>query len=177
VGRGPAVRLELGARGELRAVPGLLLSLRLLPLGYDALSGTVERALNDNPMLERASGSPCPGCGRHRTSNSCPRCSGVLRYTGQDPAVMPFDTLESAAACEIRSDCRAVLPVVIAHLTRRGLLDAEPDQIAGELARLGRRHQAQVGVRRADRARDGLGACTWAKVEHPRHRIPREEPR
>ena len=43
---------------------------------------------------------------------------------------MPFDTLEAAAACEIRSDYREVLPVVIAHLTSRGLLDAEPDQIA-----------------------------------------------
>ncbi|MGY4769101.1 RNA polymerase factor sigma-54 [Kribbella sp. CWNU-51] len=127
---GPAVGLELGVRAELRAVPGLLLSLRLLPLGYDALTGTVERELADNPMLERTPGSPCPGCGRHRTSDSCPRCSGVLRYAGNDPAVMPFDTLEAAAACEIRSDCREVLPVVIAHLTSRGLLDAEPDQIA-----------------------------------------------
>ncbi len=43
---------------------------------------------------------------------------------------MPFDTLEAAAACEVRSDCRVALPVVIAHLTGRGLLDAEPDQIA-----------------------------------------------
>lgn len=122
--------LELGVRGELRAVPGLLLSLHLLPLGYDALAGTVERALTDNPMLERAPGSACPACGRYRTSDSCPRCSGVLRYADRDPAVMPFDTLEAAAACEIRSDCREVLPVVIAHLTRRGLLDAEPGEIA-----------------------------------------------
>ncbi|MFG1817672.1 hypothetical protein ACGFIF_28210 [Kribbella sp. NPDC049174] len=127
---GPVVGLELRTRAELRTVPGLLQSLRLLPLGYDALIGTVERALTDNPMLERSPGSTCPGCGRHRTASRCPRCSGGLRYAGRDPALMPFDTLESAAACEIRSDCRVALPVVIAHLTRRGLLDAEPGEIA-----------------------------------------------
>lgn len=43
---------------------------------------------------------------------------------------MPFDTLEAAAACEVRSDCRAALPIVIAHLTGRGLLDAEPEHLA-----------------------------------------------
>lgn len=120
------VGLELRTRAELRAVPGLVQSLRLLPLGYDALAGAVERALTDNPMLER-SGSACPGCGRRGT---CRRCSGVLRYAGRDPTVTPFDTLEAAAACEIRSDCRVALPVVISHLNGRGLLDAEPEEIA-----------------------------------------------
>ncbi|MFK4088238.1 hypothetical protein ACI2LF_29265 [Kribbella sp. NPDC020789] len=127
---GPAVGLELRTRAELRAVPGLVHSLRLLPLGHDDLVGAVERALADNPMLERASGSACPGCGGHRTATTCPSCAGLLRYDVPDPAVMPFDTLEAAAACEVRSDCRAALPVVLAHLTGRGLLDAEPDHIA-----------------------------------------------
>jgi len=121
---------QLRAQAEVRALPGLLHSLRLLPLGYEALAGAVERSLADNPMLQRAPGSACPGCGRHRSSSGCPRCSAVMRSTGHEPAVRPFETLEAAAGCEIRSDCRDVLPVVIAHLTGRGLLDADPAEIA-----------------------------------------------
>ncbi|WP_433158570.1 helix-turn-helix domain-containing protein [Kribbella sp. CA-247076] len=127
---GPGVGLQLGARAELQLRPGVLQSLRLLPLGSDALRETVEQALIDNPMLERSPGTTCPGCGRHHRSSTCPRCPSVLRYAVQDPAVTPFDNLEAAAACEIRSDCRSALPVLIAHLTGRGLLDAEPDRIA-----------------------------------------------
>ncbi|MET7280720.1 hypothetical protein ABZS29_20950 [Kribbella sp. NPDC005582] len=126
----PAVGLEFRTRAELRAVPGLLQALRLVPLGHEALTSAVERALIDNPMLERSPASPCPSCGCYRSTSRCPRCAGLLRYDVPDPAVMPFDTLEAAAACEVRSDCRTALPIVIAHLTGRGLLDAEPERLA-----------------------------------------------
>jgi RNA polymerase sigma-54 factor len=128
----PGIRLEPLQRSELRALPGLLRSLRLLPLGHEALLGAVERALDDNPMLERLPGSVCAVCGRHQVSERCPRCRGLVRAPDTTPSVLPFETLEAAAGCEIRSDCREVLPVVIAHLTPRGLLDAEPGEIAAE---------------------------------------------
>lgn len=127
----PGMRVELRTKTELRQLPGLLRYLRLLPLGHEVLAATVERALADNPMLERMPGSVCSGCGRHQTSSACPRCTGQ-RPTERTSAVAPFDTLEIAAGWEVRSDCRHVLPVVIAHLTGRGLLDTSPDEIAAE---------------------------------------------
>ncbi|MET1087148.1 MAG: hypothetical protein ABWY04_08510 [Arthrobacter sp.] len=42
----------------------------------------------------------------------------------------PFRTLEAEAGLEVRSDCRGALEYVIAHLTPRGILDADPDEIA-----------------------------------------------
>ena len=75
---------------------------------------------------------------------------------------MPFDTLESAAACEIRSDCREVLPVVIAHLTRRGLLDAEPDEIA---AAHGIAPQAVAEAVRAIKAAGPVGVAETSVID------------
>lgn len=125
----PAMGLELRTRPELRALPGVLHVLQMLPLTHEAVMARVERALVDNPMLGRRPGSPCPGCGRHRSSLDCPRCPGTTRRLFSDPVVSPFETLEADAGPEIRSDCRHALPIVIAHLTGRGLLDCEPAEI------------------------------------------------
>lgn len=122
--------LALRGRPELRAVPAVLHTLGLLPLSQLDIQAAVEQALGDNPMLERADGTPCPGCGRHLARGRCPRCVPPAR-DATEPAVRPFDSLEAAAGAEIRSDCRPALGVVLAHLTERGLLDAEPAEIAG----------------------------------------------
>lgn len=144
------VDLQLRSRPELRALPGVLHALGLLPLTQPDVADRVEKALVDNPMLERAPGDPCPDCGRHRTGRRCPSCLGGRRATGE-PVVHPFDGLAADAGCEIRSDCRAALPTVLAHLTPRGLLDAEPAEIA-------RRHGIPAGaVAEAVRAIKAVG--------------------
>jgi RNA polymerase sigma-54 factor len=122
--------LTLQGRAELRALQGVLHTLGMLPLSQMDVLTRVETALAENPMLEREDGSPCPWCGRHRVSGGCRRCAGARQQS--EPAVRPFDTLEADAGCEIRSDCRHALPVVLAHLTERGLLDAEPEEIAAQ---------------------------------------------
>jgi RNA polymerase sigma-54 factor len=105
----------MGVSGSMRLqlrvgmVPGAVQLLRLLGCGQGEVDARVEAALAENPMLER--GPPRP----------VREVEGVVR---------PFDTLEAEAGCEVRSDCRAVLPIVIAHLTERGLLDAAAGEIA-----------------------------------------------
>lgn len=121
--------LELRGRPELRAVPAVLYVLGLLALSHVDIQVAVEQALADNPMLERLDGIPCPGCGRHLARGRCPRCVPPGRDS-VEPAVHPFESLAAAAGAEIRSDCRPALALVIAHLTERGLLDAEPAEIA-----------------------------------------------
>ncbi|MFC3737789.1 RNA polymerase factor sigma-54 [Paractinoplanes deccanensis] len=120
--------VRLGA--ELRTLPAVLHSLGMLPLAQPALAREVDRALAGNPVLCRRSGGPCPGCGCHRPPGApCVRCTASARPVAE-PAVRPFETLEALAGWEIRSDCRAALPVVVGHLTARGLLDDEPESIA-----------------------------------------------
>jgi RNA polymerase sigma-54 factor len=116
------------ARQEQRAVPGLLQAMALLPLPQEAVEAAVQQALADNPMLERSPIAPCPGCGRRAAR--CDRCAPASRGSGRLLAETPFETFEAMAGCEIRSSCRAVLPVVIDHLTSRGLLDRDPAEIA-----------------------------------------------
>ncbi|HWO58727.1 MAG TPA: hypothetical protein VNO31_01630 [Umezawaea sp.] len=132
VSHGGVPALGLGTALELRSLPELLQALEFLPLARDELTLRVERALAENPALTRRAGAPCPGCGRHLTSPGCPRCRGpgVASRAAVDAVTRPFDTTETAAGWEIRSDCRHALPVVVAHLTDRGLLDADPEDIA-----------------------------------------------
>ena len=115
---------------QLRALPGLLQALALLPLHHAAISARVDRALAENPALRRKAGTPCPGCGRHRRAGPCPQCAGAGPRLTAEPAIDPFAELEVLAGCEIRADCRPALPVVIGHLTERGLLPAPAEEIA-----------------------------------------------
>jgi RNA polymerase sigma-54 factor len=125
-GPGIEARLDVRAAPELRAMH----VLGMLPLAYEAVETAVNRALADNPMLRRRRGSPCRSCGRHCSSSACFRCTGTDRGGGREAAVRPFDTLEADAGCEIESRYRRALPVVISHLTGRGLLDCAPESIA-----------------------------------------------
>ncbi|KQQ90780.1 hypothetical protein [Arthrobacter sp. Leaf137] len=129
-----SLQLQAGVHAELRALPGLLNAMGMLSMTHAEVAQATDRALAENPVLERAEGQPCPGCGRHVRSGACPRCRGQgpgARYSsGTEPAVDPFSTLDADAGLEVRSDCRAALGVVIAHLTHRGLLDCSPEDIA-----------------------------------------------
>jgi RNA polymerase sigma-54 factor len=88
----------------------------------------VDRALAENPALRRKPGVPCPGCGRHGRG-PCPHCPREPRLT-TEPAVDPFAELEVRAGWEVRADCRPALPIVIGHLTDRGLLPEPAEEIA-----------------------------------------------
>ena len=126
---GPVMGLQPQARVELRALPGLLQSLGMLALAHDEVVDAVEAALETNPMLERAPGHPCPECGRHVSGHRCLCCVGSAPRS-TEVAVTPFESLEALAGCEVRADCRHALAIVIDHLTDRGLLDSDPDEIA-----------------------------------------------
>ncbi|MEU5844556.1 hypothetical protein [Rhodococcus sp. NPDC047139] len=110
----------------------VLQTLTLLPAAHAEVDAAVDAALALNPMLERRDGMPCVGCGRHCQSGRCVRCArdGIAAAAAAEPTVDPFRTLEVAAGMEISSACRGALPLVMAHLTDRGLLDSEPDEIA-----------------------------------------------
>lgn len=126
------------ARHELQTVPGIMQTLGLLTLTHAELMETADHALAENPMLERADGHPCLGCGRHIVSGYCPRCRAERgtslpgQFAGQDreQGMDPFQTLEVLARLEVRPKGRRALPVVVAHLTSRGLLDEDPQDIA-----------------------------------------------
>lgn len=133
-GTGQSLQLQAGLQTELRALPGLLNALGMLAMTQEEVTAATERSLAENPVLERTDGHPCPGCGRHVSSGTCYRCRGAgttARFGEQaEPAADPFRTLEADARLEVRSDCRTALDLVIAHLTPRGILDADPDEIA-----------------------------------------------
>jgi RNA polymerase sigma-54 factor len=111
------------------ALPALLRTLALLPLSAPELDAEVERATAANPALERRGAPPCPGCGFPGAAGGCGRCGGGP-VRAAEPAEDPFDGIELAAACEIDPAARGALPFVLDHLTPRGLLDTDPDDIA-----------------------------------------------
>lgn len=132
-GLGPAVQLRTGLRAELHALPGVVQTLGLLPLPQAALVEATERALATSPVLERADGHPCPGCGRHVPGGLCRRCrqSGPpARDAPPEVAVDPFRTLEAEAGAVIRSAARRALRPVIDELSPRGLLESSAEEIA-----------------------------------------------
>lgn len=135
---GQGMGLHAGTQMELRPVPGVLTALGMLAMTHQEVQVATERALAENPVLERVGGHPCPGCGRHVSSGTCSRCRGKVNSSrsqfqdGTEAGVDPFRTLEAEAGLEVRSDCRRALACVTAHLTQRGILDADP----GEIARL-----------------------------------------
>lgn len=127
-----ALEARLGT--EMRTLPGVLQTLGMLTMTHQEVLEAAERCLADNPVLERVDGHPCPGCGRHVTGGICHRCRshGVSRelHDEVEAGVDPFLTIEAEAGMEVRPDCRHALVLVIAHLTSRGLLDADEAEIA-----------------------------------------------
>lgn len=128
----PALGLTPRTDLAVAATTAVLHTLTLLPATQAEVDASIDAALAANPLLERRDGAPCAGCGRHCQSGMCHRCApnGAPAVTTPEPAFDPFCTLEAAAGMEIRNTCRSALPLVLAHLTERGLLDSEPDEIA-----------------------------------------------
>lgn len=133
---GQGLELQTGLHAELRALPGVLKALGMLTMTHQEVQLATERSLAENPVLERMDGHPCPGCGRHVSTGTCYRCRGNGNHppshfeNGLEAGMDPFRTLEAEAGLEVRSDCRDALEYVIAHLTPRGILDTDPEEIA-----------------------------------------------
>lgn len=129
-----APSLQPQLRTEQRAVPGLLQTLALLTVTQAELLDLTEQALLDSPVLERADGAPCPGCGRHTAGGPCARCrrltAGRELQEESDAGSDPFRSLETEALLEVRSGHDAEVAAVLAHLTPRGLLEASAEEIA-----------------------------------------------
>ena len=120
----------LALRQEHRPLAGLLQVTALLTTGQADLIAAVDRGLAENPMLARRPGSVCPGCGRHRRSGPCSGCRVASPERGVEPSHAPLESVEALARCEARGGGAAVVPLVVAHLTDRGLLDVEPADLA-----------------------------------------------
>ncbi len=156
------MRAELQQVPQLRAVAGLLQSMALLPVAQDALEAQVTRALADNPMLRRAHRISCPACGSRLSAGRCPRCPRPPPG-GREPVINPFETLEALAGCQVASEYRIAVPVVIGHLTDRGLLEREPAQIAADHALpLAAVEAAVQAIREVGPA--GIAQCTVAEL-------------
>ena len=129
------MRLELGvavrAEPQLRALPGLLQTVALVPLPQDLLEARVAREVAANPMLRRGRQPTCAWCGSRRVEGRCPRCSGPAGGV-PEPATDPFESLAVLARCEVDPADRDAVQVVVDHLTGRGLLDADPARIAAD---------------------------------------------
>lgn len=128
------MELQAQLRPELRALPGVLQTLGMLTMTHQEVVEATERCLAENPVLERADGHPCPGCGRHVSSGICHRCRSrgpsAEFHDGTEAGTDPFRTIEADAGVAVRSECRHALSLVVAHLTGRGLLDADISEIA-----------------------------------------------
>ncbi len=119
----------LSADVELRTVAGIVQTLQLLPVCQAELVDVVDSAVSSNPMVERIPGSPCPSCGRHIRHGRCPTCAGRSTVDEESRAA-PIDELRILALCEVRTDCRALMSLVLDHLLPRGTLDMSPAEIA-----------------------------------------------
>lgn len=126
---GPELTLAVRETLEMRPLAGLLTVLALVPLTQTQMVDRIDRELADNPMLERIPGTACPTCGRHISGYWCPECAQHAR-SGEEDFAVHDDELTTLASCEVDPGCRAALPLVLAHLTPRGLLDAAPADIA-----------------------------------------------
>jgi RNA polymerase sigma-54 factor len=101
----------------------LLQLLGLLPMRADHLADMVDAAVHDNPLLERAPGSPCLGCGRHTTSLRCRGCSRSPISVDLPASSDWRSELASQVRLELPARLHGLVDLVVGSLTDRGLLD------------------------------------------------------
>lgn len=124
--------LRQGQVFEQRQVPAAVLAplFALLPLSTSDLCDAVDALLDSNPMVERAAGHPCPGCGRHLRRRRCPVCVSATVVREMADAVSWRDGLLSDASVVFAD--REALAVVVASLDGRGLLADDIGELAAQ---------------------------------------------
>ena len=121
---------------RLETKPGLrLLSyLALLPATAVELDAAADRAVADNPFLERRPWRTCPTCGLATTNERCPACA-QSHWTTEPEATEDWrDELLHDAATELPGTLRPALHAVVASLDDHGLLTSPPDLPPGSTA-------------------------------------------
>lgn len=120
---------ELSVIPRLDARPGLrLLSyLALLPAGAVEFDETIERAVAENPLLERLAWHSCATCGLATVADRCAACASA-HWSFEPEAAIDWraDLLRDTAA-ELPPTLRPVLELVMAALDEHGLMTEAPD--------------------------------------------------
>lgn len=122
------VRPGLSLSPRLAAEPGLrfLGYLALLPAGALDLEAAVDRAIADNPVLERSPGQHCATCGLYCTGSRCPACSSTARPVDlAAPGDWRADLLRDAGL-ELPAAVLPLLAAVVDALDDHGFLTDPP---------------------------------------------------
>lgn len=120
---------SLGLTPRLETRPGLrhLSFLALLPASAVELDAAIERAVEQNPLLERQPWRTCPTCGLATTADRCAACAAAHWATDPEDAVDWRSDLIRDAAPDLSADLRPYLELVVAMLDDRGLLPVAPE--------------------------------------------------
>jgi RNA polymerase sigma-54 factor len=126
--------LDLTPRLTTRPGLRLLSYLALLPASAVELDAAVERAVAENPLLERLRWHRCPACGLATAGDRCPACL-TARWATEPGAEEDWrEELLREAALELPMSLRPVLASVVAALDEHGLMPLPPKADAADLA-------------------------------------------
>ena len=131
---------SLGLTPRLEARPGLrLLSyLSLLPASAVELDAAIERAVAQNPLLERRPWHTCPTCGLATAGERCRACASAHWVVEPEAEVDWRGDLLRDAAAELPTSLHPLLRLVVASLDDHGLLRDPPDPPGAEPGALDR---------------------------------------
>lgn len=127
---------SLGLTPRLATRPGLrfLSYLALLPASAVELDAAAERALAENPLLERLPWHRCSACGLATTGDRCPACLTARWPTEPEAEEDWREELLREAALELAQALHPALAAVVTALDEHGLMSVPPDVDAAELA-------------------------------------------
>jgi len=117
----------------LRPSPALMAAVAMLALPSAELGPVIDRAVEQNPALERVEPTVCPLCGRGLTAGQCFRCCRPDRMalslsagdsTAESPVVPTLtETLLGEVGPLLGGDDRRIALYLLGNLDSRGFLD------------------------------------------------------
>jgi RNA polymerase sigma-54 factor len=121
---------------RLDARPGLrLLSfLALLPAGAVELDAAIDRAVAENPLLDRVAWRSCRTCGLATVADRCAACATARWEFDPEATVDWRANLLRDAAAELPATLHPILELVVAALDDHGLMPVAPDAPADAVA-------------------------------------------